>query len=806
MKVHTILDQIDLGSMALPKFQRSYVWNRDQVKSLMQSLYRKHPVGSLLVWVTKAETAQARGNGVIAPGTVKLLLDGQQRMTSLYGIVRGKEPRFFEGNKQAFTGLYFNLDDESFEFYMPMKMKDSPVWVSVTEVMETGAATMAGKFFEIENLRDRSRIFLERLNRIDSIKEFDLHIEEVTGDDKTVDVVVDIFNRVNTGGTKLSKGDLALAKICAEWPEAREQLNARLSKWRKVGFGFKLDWLLRCINATVTGESLFTSLEDVDTEKFADGLKRTEKSVDTILNLIASRLGLDHDRVLGSRYSFPLLARYLVQRNGKLHDHQERDRLLYWYVHTFLWGRYSGSTESVLAQDLNAIKENDGALERLIQLLRKDRGDLRLNANDFLGWSRGARFYPMLYMLTRVLHARDWLTGVELSNMLLGKFSSLQVHHIFPRALLYKHNHKIGQVNAIANFTFLTAETNEIISNRTPEDYFVEVQAKQPGALESHWIPADPQLWKIDRFADFLAARRELLAQAANKFLDSLLAGSLPETKETTPITERKVVVSGSVDNEEEERQLLDTNIWVVDQGLPEGEFGYELVDAESGELLAILDLAWPDGLQEGLSDPVALLIDETEETHEEANKARFKCFTNALDFMRYVKKEILAQDVADLIQDADDIVEDEKGRPARQKARFAFFTELLQHAKATSDLHGQISPSRYSWIGTRRHGQWWNYVSLQTDTRVELYIDGPNRDENKALFDQLVAHRESIEATFGGVLFWQRLDDKRASRISYTVPGGWADSSTWPVAIEQAVDAMTRLYAALAPRLKAVG
>ncbi|RTZ90920.1 MAG: hypothetical protein DSY92_05635, partial [Planctomycetota bacterium] len=88
------LSGIDLGSIALPEFQRGYVWNRDQVRSLMDSLYRKHPVGSLLVWVTRTESADARGDNPLPPGSVKLLLDGQQRITSLYGIVRGNPPPF----------------------------------------------------------------------------------------------------------------------------------------------------------------------------------------------------------------------------------------------------------------------------------------------------------------------------------------------------------------------------------------------------------------------------------------------------------------------------------------------------------------------------------------------------------------------------------------------------------------------------------------------------------------------------------------------------------------------------------------
>src|SRR3954454_4291931 len=138
MKVATILAQIDLGSMALPEFQRGYVWHRDQVRGLMDSLYRRYPVGSLLVWRTRTENAHARGDGQLAVGSVDLLLDGQQRITSLYGIIRGKPPKFFDGNAWAFTDLYFNLDEEAFEFHAPLKMKNNPMWVSVTQVMQKG--------------------------------------------------------------------------------------------------------------------------------------------------------------------------------------------------------------------------------------------------------------------------------------------------------------------------------------------------------------------------------------------------------------------------------------------------------------------------------------------------------------------------------------------------------------------------------------------------------------------------------------------------------------------------------------------
>jgi hypothetical protein len=167
VKISTILDQIDIGTIALPEFQRGYVWNRDQVRGLMDSLYRKHPVGSLLVWMTKTESASPRGDGPLPPGSVKLLLDGQQRITSLYGIIRGKSPAFFEGNSQAFTGLYFNLDTETFEFYAPLRMRDNPRWINVTELMQKGVGDFIARLFAVPELQPKMGEYITRLGCVD---------------------------------------------------------------------------------------------------------------------------------------------------------------------------------------------------------------------------------------------------------------------------------------------------------------------------------------------------------------------------------------------------------------------------------------------------------------------------------------------------------------------------------------------------------------------------------------------------------------------------------------------------------------
>lgn len=650
MDINTILNQIDLGAMALPEFQRGYVWNRNQVREFMASLYRRYPVGGLLVWVTKTEHAEARGDHALALGTVELILDGQQRVTSLYGILRGTPPPFFEGNASSFTDLYFNLEDETFEFYGPVKMGGDPRWISVTELMQRNMAPFIGHIYQNPVLQPNAEEYLGRLNRLHSIKDIQVHIEKVTGADKTVDVVVDIFNRVNSGGTKLSKGDLALARICAEWPSAREQLRNTLAIWNQVGFDFDLDWLLRNVNAVLTSKALFSALKDVNAAEFQQGLKQTTKAIDYLLNMISGRLGLDHARVLGGRYAFPIMSRFVVQNGGKLSDACQRDRLLYWYVHSLLWGRFAGSTETVMAQDLAALEDHAHALDRLIDQLRAWRGDLLVRPDNFASWSTGARFYPMLYMMTRIGEARDWDTGLPLKAHLLGKTSRLEIHHIFPKSQLYARGHERSLVNSLANYCFLTQTSNLSISNTLPEIYFPEIETKHPGALASQWIPMDPSLWRIDNYLDFLVERQHLLAKAANEFLDSLLVSSHAEAFEgiRSEVSEHPVEVAGvtsGIQDEEEEVALLEVNIWVTEQGLPEGELLYELVDEVTGELKALLDLAWPEGIQVRYSEPVALLLNENLETLELASAAGFRCFTDVAGFREYMEKEILALD-----------------------------------------------------------------------------------------------------------------------------------------------------------------
>ena len=649
--ISIILANVESGGLILPAFQRGYVWRRWQVRDLFDSLYRGHPVGSLLTWLSMRD-------GI----STQLLLDGQQRVTSLYGVIKGRAPNFFSGNANAFENLYFHAVNERFEFYQPIKMKGDLFWFDVTKVMQAGAG---GIFDLMNNQLEANAIdpqlslkIMQALNRLVGLGNKDFHIEQITGDNKTIDEVVDIFNRLNSAGTRLSKGDLALAKVAAKWPDVRNEMRKVIQDWGKTDFNFTLDWLLRCVNAVIYGEAAFKHLHKTSRNTFENGLQSTVKHVNTVLNQIKSRLGLDYDRVLFAKYAIPVLVRHLELRKHGPMSTAEWGLLFYWFLQAGIQGRFSGSTETKIRESLVEVDGTLTGVEQLIAEIGTTWGRPRMLAADFDSSTIGARTYPILYWLTRIGGARNFCDGVELQAFLLGKGSKLQVHHIFPKAVLYEAKKDRSQVNALGNFCFLTAHCNQRIGAASPaprdpsefvsanwdigsDGYFYWVRDNHPGVLESQWIPMDEELWKVENYPDFLAARRKLLAEAANKYLQDLNPGhaeivGLPKSSSQVTEPANSPPHIASTDEENELRAIQE---WVKTLGLPKGEFGYELEG--SG---AIIDLAWQDGLPENTGRPVALLLNESAETYRTVSQAGYDCFTNFRSFKEYVDPEMAGE------------------------------------------------------------------------------------------------------------------------------------------------------------------
>ena len=196
------------------------------------------------------------------------------------------------------------------------------------------------------------------------------------------------------------------------------------------------------------------------------------------------------------RYAIPVITRLLSRQGGRFADDLQADRALYWYVHAAVRGRFAGSTETYLARDLETV-DADGIDGVIASLSRARKGAMTIDPIDFEGVGRGSRSYPLLYLLSRVLDARDLSTGSPLDR----GASDLEVHEIFPKTQLVRHGFARSEVSAIANFAFITPESARDLRWLAPHYYLAECS---PEVLASQWIPQDPKLWQIESFREFL--------------------------------------------------------------------------------------------------------------------------------------------------------------------------------------------------------------------------------------------------------------------------------------------------------------
>jgi hypothetical protein len=531
MRIVDLIADVKRGDMILPEFQRGYVWTRDQVRSYLNSLYRGYPTGSFLIWKTPTPPRVRGGMLGEDSKSFRLILDGQQRLTTIFALMEGIPPPFYEGDKLSFP-LYFNLVKEEFAYYKPSLMKGKPEWLGVTAFFQKGLAAF---LTEISSMEQEMRDFyfdkesMAKLAQLDQVRNYLYYHKELT--ELGMDRVVEVFNLVNSSGTPLSKSDLALAHICSMWPEAREEFRDAQARCSKKGFWFDLSFFTRCVAVVATGSAIYdpplyrTPIDDIK-----GAWPKVQKALDYVLNVLRGDAYIDSASTLpSSSVLVPLVAFLAAGGKSSFDSDVQKRSFLHWMYAAMMWGRYSGSSETKLQADIEALKSDDPP-PKLRDNLILDRGRIRVEPKDLEGAGIRSPFYPMTYVVARSRNAVDWFNGVALYQKAIGQSMGLENHHIFPQALLYKGpydstdpGHK-RTVNEIANIAFLTKQANLGISARDPGLYLPEVIARYPDALRQQSVPQSSGLWDVLRFEDFLAERRRLLAEAINTFMDSLLA------------------------------------------------------------------------------------------------------------------------------------------------------------------------------------------------------------------------------------------------------------------------------------------
>jgi hypothetical protein len=182
--------------------------------------------------------------------------------------------------------------------------------------------------------------------------------------------------------------------------------------------------------------------------------------------------------------------------------------------------RYSrGSTETFLDQDLALIRAGGGT-DQLLERLASQVGRLAIDESDLVGRNQRSSLFKTLFLAMSEEGAKDWKTGVQIALNHVGSQDRLQFHHIFPKDVL-KNQYQTAEIDDIANLAFIGGKTNREISNRAPSLYFPEMVGEYgPERFAPHLVPLDPRMHAIEKFPEFLNARRALLAKRLNEFLN----------------------------------------------------------------------------------------------------------------------------------------------------------------------------------------------------------------------------------------------------------------------------------------------
>ncbi len=530
-----LLKEIEENELVVPEFQREYVWSYDQAKEFIKSLYGKWPTGSFLFWNVKPKNAPPLKNKKASErgGTLNVLLDGQQRLTALYLLIKGEVPPYYSKDEITYDPreLYFNLYTAEFKYYKNSEMKENPLWQRVCGIYRMGDSDIQKIIEQIKEAsivsEDPSSTVLMNYQKLRQILECDYPILKVNVP-ATLVQVVDLFDKVNSQGTKLTKGELALAHMQTQWASARKEIKCLKKELASDGFDLNIDFFVRCIVGVITGGWRPETIHNTEKKKLIDAWSTIRDSLKYLIKILPREAFVDNLADLSTDKVLIPMAVYLSIHN-KQFSLKEKKRFFHWMYLAILWGRYSSSPETSLDKDVRIVSENGDPFDKLVREIVAKSGRTKINASEDV---RRKRINTGIGVLMRIAAkssgAVDWFNGTPLSSRDGGSYH-IEQHHVFPSSILYKtelggYDSTISAhrdlVNEVSNNAFLVMKTNRTIGNTEPSRILPDVKHNYPGALEAQFVPINEELWTLKNYEKFLQKRSELIAAGINNLIE----------------------------------------------------------------------------------------------------------------------------------------------------------------------------------------------------------------------------------------------------------------------------------------------
>ena len=572
-ELNNLVSDVDSGIISLPDLQRPFVWKDTQIRDLIDSLYKGLPTGLIILWKIGDGEGGFKPIGFNKSTTPnRLVIDGQQRLTSLYAVFTGKpvlDTRYKERNpKIAFNPITDELE------VLNKGIQGDPEWINnVTEILNGSLFSFVKEY--INTLRE-SKPDLEfdedeieqRIEAIKNIKHYPFSVLELSSD-LNPEEVSEIFVRINSKGKILNQSDFILTLMSVYWDEGRKALEefskecklpnpSKNSPFNTIKATPDLDHLLRPTVAysflrgrlkyaylILKGRNLenkTTTKEERDKNfnifKQSQELVLNLKNWHDYCNLIESIGFINYDELISSKFGF--YATYGLFLIGKYKfnvDYKNLNRVIgKWFVFSQLTQRYSFSPESSYEQDLVRFrKENVDFLQTLENImaneLTNDYWNITLperlisSVNNYAG-----KVYTVskIYNKDNILFSKAILKD-HLSPLTKSTKKSVDVHHIFPKNYLKKMGVTDKKdFNQQANYIYIEYADNIKISDKAPSEYWPMMidtlnDHEKEDLMENYTERFDlpHEFWNMDYF-DFLNERRKLMAKSIRNYFEKL--------------------------------------------------------------------------------------------------------------------------------------------------------------------------------------------------------------------------------------------------------------------------------------------
>ena len=520
---------IDTGHIKIPKFQREFVWNKEQTARLIDSILKGFPIGTFTYWETTEELRHVKNIGnfslpTVAQGhPVSYVLDGQQRITSLYAVRKGVIYSKEDGEEIDYKDISIDLsfDPESDEqIVSATPRRNGSVAISVFDLLNGSLVDMMNQYSE------------EQLKKIETYKTrlegYDFSLVLI-GTEYPIDVATEVFTRINTGGTRLNLFEIMVAKTYSD------EKNFDLSeKYEHLinGNGTEkclavADYntippatILRCVALHLGPETRRRDILRLDKDQFIDSWEEVKKGIFSAVEFLRTRMRipvsnlLPYDSLLVPLTYFHIRKKKPTKRQVKL--------LIQYFWWASLSQRFSSAVDTALAADRRRM---DAILKERVPDYRGE--DVVLDVNALVGrwFSTGDAVCKALLCLYAYFRPQSFETGapVRIDNGWLQRSDSKNYHHFFPKKYLKDQGCEDWHANSAMNITIVDDYLNKRqIRTRAPSQYMAEFRDSNENivsTMRTHLIGdlATFGIWDDDYDTYLRCRARKVLSELENR-------------------------------------------------------------------------------------------------------------------------------------------------------------------------------------------------------------------------------------------------------------------------------------------------